>query len=162
MALYWNPLQPAMEICKNLRFLFASQCSCKWWWTDHCWKTEATKGKSAIAFILGKYSHLGRQTRMFPSKNVPSSLGNIQEYFFLAGLLDGTFVTSSSFYFRAIFVGVFSCCCQTKIYYCMKVLNVIWMLSGQWIPLKFPSLLVNFAFCMPFFGKLMTLAMVSD
>lgn len=42
------------------------------------------------------------------------------------------------------------------------VLNVIRMLSGQWIPLKVSLLLVNFAFCMPFFGKLMTLAVVSD
>lgn len=59
-------MQPAagIDVKKNFRVLFANQESCRWLGTDHCYQTEALKGESATDFVLGKYSHIGKQIRI--------------------------------------------------------------------------------------------------
>lgn len=74
--------------------------------------------------------------------------------FFLVRVLDSTSVTSLSHPVISL---------NQKILLCKNPeLVLILMFSDQWIPLKSSSLLVTFVFYVPFFGKLMTFAMVSD
>lgn len=79
-------MQPAagIDVKKNFRVLFANQESCRWLGTDHCYQTEALKGESATDFVLGKYSHIGKQIRIrSPPKLFPVLLATSKGIFSL-------------------------------------------------------------------------------